>query len=75
MLVSLTELMKDATAKNYAVGAFNATNLESLTAAIGAAEETGKAIILPMCILHLLRSKKSHRLWCIRQKKHRCRFA
>ena len=52
MLVSLTELMKDAKEKNYAVGAFNATNLESLTAAIGAAEETGKAIILNHADVH-----------------------
>ena len=52
MLASLTELMKDATEKNYAVGAFNATNLESLTAAIQAAEETGKAIILNHADVH-----------------------
>ena len=52
MLVSLTELMKDAREKNYAVGAFNATNLESLTAAIQAAEETGKAIILNHADVH-----------------------
>ena len=54
MLVSLTELMKDATAKNYAVGAFNATNLESLTASIRAAEEMGKPIILMLHVpLHV----------------------
>ena len=52
MLVSLTELMKDATAKNYAVGAFNATNLESLTASIRAAEELGKPIILNHADVH-----------------------
>ena len=52
MLVSLTELMKDATAKNYAVGAFNATNLESLTAAISAAEEMQKPIILNHADVH-----------------------
>ena len=52
MLVSLTELMKDATEKNYAVGAFNATNLECLTAAIGAAEEMQKPIILNHADVH-----------------------
>lgn len=52
MLVSLKELMQDAKKNNYAVGAFNATNLESLTAAIGAAEETGKAIILNHAGVH-----------------------
>ena len=52
MLVSLTELMKDATAKNYAVGAFNASNLESLTASIRAAEELGKPIILNHADVH-----------------------
>jgi fructose-bisphosphate aldolase class II len=52
MLVSLTELMKDATEKNYAVGAFNATNLESLTASIRAAEEMGKPIILNHADVH-----------------------
>ena len=52
MLVSLTELMKDAVDKNYAVGAFNATNLECLTAAIGAAEEMQKPIILNHADVH-----------------------
>ena len=52
MLASLNDLMKDACEKNYAVGAFNATNLESLTAAIQAAEETGKAIILNHADVH-----------------------
>ena len=40
MLVSLKELMADAEEKGYAVGAFNAVNLESLIAIIAAAEET-----------------------------------
>lgn len=52
MLVSLTELMKDATKNNYAVGAFNATNLESLTASIRAAEELNKPIILNHADVH-----------------------
>ena len=46
MLVSLKELMRDAEEKGYAVGAFNAVNLEALTAIIQAAEETGKGVIL-----------------------------
>ena len=52
MLTSLTELMKDAREKDYAVGAFNATNLESLTAAIRAAEEMQRPIILNHADVH-----------------------
>ena len=52
MLTSLTELMKDAREKDYAVGAFNATNLESLTAAIQAAEEMQRPIILNHADVH-----------------------
>lgn len=52
MLVNMTELMRDAEEKGYAVGAFNATNLESLTAVIAAAEETGRGIILNHAEVH-----------------------
>lgn len=52
MLVNMNELMKDACEKGYAVGAFNATNLESLTAVIAAAEETGRGIILNHAEVH-----------------------
>lgn len=52
MLVSLKELMQDANEKGYAVGAFNATSLESLTAIIAAAEETGKGVILNHAEVH-----------------------
>lgn len=52
MLVSLRELMKDAVEKNYAVGAFNTPNLESLTAILRAAEETGKPVILNHADVH-----------------------
>ena len=52
MLVSLKELMADATKGGYAVGAFNATNLESLHAIIGAAEETGRGVILNYAEVH-----------------------
>lgn len=52
MLVSLKELMKDANEKGYAVGAFNATNYESLVAVIKAAEESGKGIILNHAEVH-----------------------
>lgn len=52
MLVSLTELLNDANEKGYAVGAFNATSLESLTAIIQAAEETGKGVILNHAEVH-----------------------
>ena len=52
MLVSLTELMKDAEEKGYAVGAFNATGLETLSAIIAAAEETGRGIVLNHAEVH-----------------------
>lgn len=52
MLVSLKELMQDAQEKGYAVGAFNAVNLEALTAIIAAAEETGKGVILNHAEVH-----------------------
>lgn len=52
MLVSLTELMKDAEEKGYAVGAFNAVSFESLRAIIAAAEETGKGVILNHAEVH-----------------------
>ena len=52
MLVSLKELMADANEKGYAVGAFNATSYESLTAIIAAAEETGKGVILNHAEVH-----------------------
>lgn len=52
MLVSLKELMADAEEKGYAVGAFNAVNLEALTAIIAAAEETGKGVILNHAEVH-----------------------
>lgn len=52
MLVSLKELMRDAEEKGYAVGAFNAVNLEALTAIIQAAEETGKGVILNHAEVH-----------------------
>ena len=52
MLVSLKELMKDASEKGYAVGAFNTPNLESLIAVIKAAEETGRGVILNHAEVH-----------------------
>lgn len=52
MLVSLKELMADAEEKCYAVGAFNAVNLESLIAIIAAAEETGRGVILNHAEVH-----------------------
>lgn len=52
MLVSMTELMKDAQEKGYAVGAFNAVSFESLRAIIAAAEETGKGVILNHAEVH-----------------------
>ena len=52
MLVSLKELMADACEKGYAVGAFNASSLETVLAIIGAAEETGKGVILNYAEVH-----------------------
>ncbi|MBQ8407221.1 MAG: class II fructose-bisphosphate aldolase [Clostridia bacterium] len=52
MLVSLTELMKDAEEKGYAVGAFNACNYESAVAVIKAAEETGQGIVFNWAEVH-----------------------
>lgn len=52
MLVSLKEIMADAQEKGYAVGAFNVSNLESLMAIIGAAEETGRAVIINYAEVH-----------------------
>ena len=52
MLVNMTELLRDANEKGYAVGAFNATNLESLSAVIAAAEDTGRGIILNHAEVH-----------------------
>jgi fructose-bisphosphate aldolase class II len=52
MLVSLKELMADACEKGYAVGAFNANSLETVLAIIGAAEETGKGVILNYAEVH-----------------------
>ena len=52
MLVTLRELMKDAEEKGYAVGAFNATGLETLMAVIEAAEETGHGIVLNHAEVH-----------------------
>lgn len=44
--------MQDAEEKGYAVGAFNATGLETLSAIIAAAEETGHGIILNHAEVH-----------------------
>lgn len=52
MLVSMKEVLAKASEGGYAVGAFNATNLESLQAVIGAAEETGHGIILNFAEVH-----------------------
>lgn len=52
MLVSLKELLEDACEKGYAVGAFNATSLESLIAIIEAAEETGHGVVINHAEVH-----------------------
>ena len=52
MLVSMNEVLKDACEKGYAIGAFNAYNLEALQAIIEAAEETGKGVIINYAEVH-----------------------
>lgn len=52
MLVNLAELLTEAQKGNYAVGGFNTTNYESLTAVLEAAEETGSPVILSHAQAH-----------------------
>lgn len=52
MLVTLKEIMKIAEEKQIAVGAFNAANLESLQAAITAAEELKLPVIIQFAQCH-----------------------
>lgn len=52
MLVTLRDIMEIAEEKGTAVGAFNAANLESLRAVLGAAEELGYPVILQFAQCH-----------------------
>lgn len=52
MLVTLKEILKIAEEKQIAVGAFNAPNLESLQAVIGAAEELKLPVIIQFAQCH-----------------------
>lgn len=52
MLVTLKEVLNIAEEKKIAVGAFNAANLESLQAVIGAAEELNLPVILQFAQCH-----------------------
>lgn len=52
MLVTLKDIMGIAEEKKIAVGAFNAANLESLRAVLGAAEELGYPVILQFAQCH-----------------------
>lgn len=52
MLVTLKEIMKLAEEKKIAVGAFNAANLESLQAVLGAAEELDYPVIIQFAQCH-----------------------
>ncbi len=52
MLVSLKEVLEYADKNSCAIGAFNVCNLESAEAIIGAAEETGKPVILNYAEVH-----------------------
>ena len=52
MLVTLKEVLQVAEEKEIAVGAFNAANLESLQAVIGAAEELNFPVILQFAQCH-----------------------
>ena len=52
MLVTMKEILKNAKEKKYAVGAFNAPNLESIQAVISAAEELQVPVILQHAEVH-----------------------
>lgn len=52
MLVTLNEIMKDACAKKYAVGAFNTVNLASIRAVLDAAEKRKAPVILQHAQIH-----------------------
>lgn len=52
MLVSTKELIADAERGDYAVGCFNCTTLENVTAVIGAAEVCGAGVILGFPQVH-----------------------
>ncbi|WP_426350435.1 class II fructose-bisphosphate aldolase [Alloiococcus sp. CFN-8] len=52
MLVTLKEILKEAREKKYAVGAFNAPNLESLLAVMQAAEEEQVPVIIQHAEVH-----------------------
>lgn len=52
MLVTLNELLKDASAKQYAVGAFNAPTLDNIRAVIDAAEALDVPVILQHAQVH-----------------------
>lgn len=52
MLVTLKEIMKIAEEKKIAVGSFNAANLESLQAVLGAAGELGYPVIIQFAQCH-----------------------
>lgn len=52
-LVTLKELMKDAEAKRYAVGAYNVINLEMIRGIIAAAEEVRSPVILSFAEVHI----------------------
>jgi fructose-bisphosphate aldolase class II len=52
MLVTLSELLKDAKEEKYAVGAFNVPNLEAIRGVIQAAEELESPVILQHAEVH-----------------------
>ena len=48
MLTTLSEILKDANERHYAVGAFNCLSLENVMGALEAAEELRSPIILQL---------------------------
>ncbi len=52
MLVNLKEILEIAEAKNIAVGCFNAPNIASLRAVIGAAEQTDRPVVITHAQIH-----------------------
>ena len=53
MLVNAAQMLKDAEAGHYALGAFNTNNLEWTLAILQAAEEAKSPLILQLSLIHI----------------------
>jgi len=65
-LVTSGELMKDAMARKYAVGAFNAVNMESAQAICAAAEETRSPLLLQITQTTLAYTEPEELVACVK---------